>query len=113
MLPSDGIFSSEGSSGTVAPSSTLSLILHFTPTRPIAYHKKLVCLVHLLSHPLYIDLIGTAFTETTKPGCVAGTVVMYVIPYINSCYTEQTFITLHYKSRNGIIKIFPRGNYIT
>lgn len=68
MLPVDGIFSSEGSSGIVAPSSAASILLHFTPTRPITYHKKLVCLVHLLAHPLYVDLIGTAFTETTKPG---------------------------------------------
>ena len=68
MLPCDGIFSSEGSSGIIPPLSTLSLILHFTPTRPIAYHKKLVCLVHLLPRPLYVDLIGTAYTETTKPG---------------------------------------------
>ena len=68
MLPIDGIFSSEGSSGVVAPSSTLLVVLHFTPTRPITYHKKLVCLVHMLPHPLYVDLIGTAFTETTKPG---------------------------------------------
>ena len=89
MLPCQGIFSSEGSSGVVAPSSTVKIILHFTPTRPIAYHKKLVCLVHMLLHPLYVDLIGTAFTETTKPGvltvhidCMLLCVCMY------SCYTE-------------------------
>ena len=89
MLPCNGIFSSEGSSGVVAPSSTVTIILHFTPTRPIAYHKKLVCLVHILPHPLYVDLIGTAFTETTKPGVLIMCIVTarYCV-CIYSCYTE-------------------------
>ncbi|XP_065886516.1 cilia- and flagella-associated protein 65-like [Dysidea avara] len=67
-----GVFTTEGSSGVVNPGSTNSLLIHFTPTRPIPYHKKLVCIVHHMSQPVTIDLIGTGYTETTRPTVLLG-----------------------------------------
>ena len=62
-----GVFTMEGSSGVVDARSTNSLLIHFTPTRPIPYHKKLTCLIYHMSQPVSVDLIGTGYTETTRP----------------------------------------------
>jgi len=62
-----GVFTTEGSSGVVDVGATNSLLIHFTPTRPIPYHKKLTCIIHHMSQPVSVDLIGTGYTETTRP----------------------------------------------
>lgn len=77
-----GVFTTEAASGVVDGGSTNSVLIHFTPTRPIPYHKKLVCLVHHMHQPITVDLIGTGYTETTRPS--EQDIVWLLYPYMGA-----------------------------
>ena len=53
--------------GTVQPQRTVNLAFSFHPTSPNNYYKRVYILTLGSTEPLWIDLIGTAFTDGAVP----------------------------------------------
>ncbi|KAM6946159.1 cilia- and flagella-associated protein 65 [Aplochiton taeniatus] len=60
------VFSLQPLEGRLAPHSHLNLRLVYRPSRAIAHHKRLACLI-LHREPLFLDVIGTCHSEQLKP----------------------------------------------
>ncbi|XP_067299570.1 cilia- and flagella-associated protein 65 [Pseudorasbora parva] len=63
---SHSVFSVDKPCGSLPGNSKLTLHVKFRPHHPIAYHKKMICLL-LHRDPLFLDLIGTCHSEQMKP----------------------------------------------
>ncbi|XP_071348758.1 cilia- and flagella-associated protein 65 isoform X2 [Trachinotus anak] len=60
------VFTIQPASGTVRPHSHTTLKAVYRPTRPIAHHRRVACLI-LHRDPLFLDLIGTCHSELQQP----------------------------------------------
>ncbi|NWU45650.1 CFA65 protein, partial [Hylia prasina] len=60
------VFSLDRPCGVLAGTTTLTLKVTFRPTRPMNYHRRVVCLVHH-QEPMYVDFFGTCHSDTAKP----------------------------------------------
>ncbi|XP_032920268.1 cilia- and flagella-associated protein 65 isoform X1 [Catharus ustulatus] len=60
------VFSLDRPSGILEGTTTLTLKVIFRPTRPMNYHRRVVCLVHH-QEPMYVDFFGTCHSDTDKP----------------------------------------------
>ena len=60
------VFSVTPAQGTVAPLLSQPLTVRFRPALPINYYRRLFCLLHG-QDPLYVDLLGTGFTDSLRP----------------------------------------------
>ena len=68
-LDRNSVFSPDVLCGRVEGGSVQCIPVTFTPSRPLAYHRRVTILVQHHT-PLFVDFIGNAFTETVKPGTV-------------------------------------------
>ena len=59
-------FTSGAVRGVLPPLFTINLNLTFSPSAPSHHWKRVTCLISN-GDPLYVDLIGTAFTEKLRP----------------------------------------------
>lgn len=66
----DPTFLIEPLHGTVAARASLAVSLVFVPQTPIAFYKRLVCLVRS-GVPIWFDLVATAFDDQTRPAPLA------------------------------------------
>uniref|UniRef100_A0A8C6VY14 Si:ch1073-349o24.2 n=1 Tax=Nothobranchius furzeri TaxID=105023 RepID=A0A8C6VY14_NOTFU len=62
----NSVFSILPASGSVAPHSHIKLKAVYRPTQPIAYYRRVACLV-LHTDPVFLDLIGTCHSELQRP----------------------------------------------
>ncbi|XP_077011288.1 cilia- and flagella-associated protein 65 isoform X7 [Tamandua tetradactyla] len=62
----ESVFSISPSFGTLVGKTRLTLRCAFQPAHPIIYFRRVVCLVHH-QDPLFLDLMGTCLSESTKP----------------------------------------------
>lgn len=60
------VFKLEATCGLLPGNGSQVIIIHFSPTNPINYYRRLTCLVQN-QDPLYVDLFGTCHTEQVKP----------------------------------------------
>ncbi|NWV79103.1 CFA65 protein, partial [Dasyornis broadbenti] len=60
------VFSLDRPCGVLEGTTTLTLKVTFRPTRPMNYHRRVVCLVHH-QEPMYVDFFGTCHSDTAKP----------------------------------------------
>uniref|UniRef100_A0A8D2ZWM9 Coiled-coil domain-containing protein 108 n=1 Tax=Scophthalmus maximus TaxID=52904 RepID=A0A8D2ZWM9_SCOMX len=60
------VFSIQPASGTVRPHSRTTLTSVYRPTRAMAHHRRVACLI-LDGDPLFLDLIGTCHSELQQP----------------------------------------------
>ncbi|XP_070569847.1 cilia- and flagella-associated protein 65-like [Ptychodera flava] len=63
---SESVFKFEKLVGMLKPKTSETIILHFLPSHPINYFRRVTCLVQN-QDPLFIDLIGTCHSEQVKP----------------------------------------------
>ncbi|KAM4558145.1 cilia- and flagella-associated protein 65 isoform 3-T3 [Odontesthes bonariensis] len=62
----NSVFSILPASGTVPPQSHTTLRAVYRPTHPMAHYRRVTCLI-LHKDPLFLDLIGTCYSELLKP----------------------------------------------
>ncbi|CAI9729171.1 Hypothetical predicted protein [Octopus vulgaris] len=62
----NSVFSLDKSYGCVPAKSTEKITIEFTPQSPIAYYRKLICLVHN-QEPIFLDVLGTCHSAQVKP----------------------------------------------
>lgn len=62
----DSVFSIRPAFGTLAGKTRLTLHCAYQPTHPIICFRRVACLIHH-QDPLFLDLIGTCHSESTKP----------------------------------------------
>ncbi|XP_068602653.1 cilia- and flagella-associated protein 65 [Brachionichthys hirsutus] len=60
------VFGIQPAGGTVRPHSQTTLRAVYRPTRPIAHHRRVACLI-LHRDPVVLDLIGTCHSELQQP----------------------------------------------
>ncbi|XP_029981230.1 cilia- and flagella-associated protein 65 [Sphaeramia orbicularis] len=60
------VFCVQPASGTVDPYSCTTLRVSYRPTRPIAHHRRVSCLI-LHKDPVFLDCIGTCHSELHQP----------------------------------------------
>ncbi|XP_067934870.1 cilia- and flagella-associated protein 65-like [Watersipora subatra] len=62
----ESVFKFSDTVGVLQAGESRKIIVIFCPTHPINYHRNISCVVSD-QDPLFIDLLGTAHTETMKP----------------------------------------------
>ncbi|KAI4588253.1 hypothetical protein MJG53_002661 [Ovis ammon polii x Ovis aries] len=62
----ESVFSIRPAFGTLVGKARMTLCCVFQPTQPIIYWRRVACLIHH-QDPLFLDLIGTCHSESTKP----------------------------------------------
>uniref|UniRef100_A0A8C5L8Q8 Cilia and flagella associated protein 65 n=1 Tax=Jaculus jaculus TaxID=51337 RepID=A0A8C5L8Q8_JACJA len=62
----DSVFSIKPALGTLEGKARLTLHCAFQPTHPIICFRRVACLIHH-QDPLFLDLIGTCHSDSTKP----------------------------------------------
>uniref|UniRef100_A0A452UYE3 Cilia and flagella associated protein 65 n=2 Tax=Ursus TaxID=9639 RepID=A0A452UYE3_URSMA len=62
----ESIFDIRPSFGTLVGKARMTLHCTFRPTHPIIYSRRVACLIHH-QDPLFLDLIGTCHSDSTKP----------------------------------------------
>ncbi|XP_040609232.1 cilia- and flagella-associated protein 65 isoform X3 [Mesocricetus auratus] len=62
----ESVFSIRPASGTLAGKARLTLHCAYQPTHPVIYFRRVACLIHH-QDPLFLDLIGTCHSASTKP----------------------------------------------
>ncbi|KAM8900796.1 cilia- and flagella-associated protein 65 isoform 3-T7 [Lycaon pictus] len=62
----ESVFSIRPTFGTLVGKARVTLHCTFQPTHPIIYSRRVACLVHH-QDPLFLDLIGTCHSDSTKP----------------------------------------------
>ncbi|KAB0379834.1 hypothetical protein FD755_007618 [Muntiacus reevesi] len=62
----ESVFSIRPAFGTLVGKARMTLYCVFQPTQPIIYCRRVACLIHH-QDPLFLDLIGTCHSESTKP----------------------------------------------
>ncbi|NWU01695.1 CFA65 protein, partial [Urocynchramus pylzowi] len=60
------VFSLDRPCGVLEGATTLTLTVTFRPPHPMAYHRRVACLVHH-QEPLYVDFFGTCHSDIAKP----------------------------------------------
>lgn len=63
---SQSVFKLEAACGLLSGKGSQTIVIRFSPTKPINYYRRLTCLVQN-QDPLFIDLFGTCHTEQVKP----------------------------------------------
>jgi hypothetical protein len=66
----DPTFLIEPLNGTVAARGSCSVSLVFVPQTPMAFYKRVVCLVRA-GVPIWVDLVATAFDDQSRPAPLA------------------------------------------
>nr|KAF6336290.1 cilia and flagella associated protein 65 [Myotis myotis] len=62
----ESVFSIRPTFGTLVGKARMTLLCAFQPTHPIIYFRRVACLIHH-QDPLFLDLIGTCHSDSTKP----------------------------------------------
>ncbi|GAB1285104.1 Cilia- and flagella-associated protein 65 [Apodemus speciosus] len=62
----ESVFSIRPAFGTLAGKTRMTLHCAFQPTHPILCFRRVACLIHH-QDPLFLDLIGTCHSDSTKP----------------------------------------------
>ncbi|KAF6113167.1 cilia and flagella associated protein 65 [Phyllostomus discolor] len=62
----ESAFSIRPTFGTLVGRACLTLLCAFRPTHPTIYFRRVACLIHH-QDPLFVDLIGTCHSDSTKP----------------------------------------------
>ncbi|ELK17194.1 Coiled-coil domain-containing protein 108 [Pteropus alecto] len=62
----ESVFSIRPTFGTLVGKARMTLHCTFQPTHPIIYFRRVACLIHH-QDPLFLDLIGTCHSDSTKP----------------------------------------------
>nr|XP_012595751.1 cilia- and flagella-associated protein 65 isoform X1 [Microcebus murinus] len=62
----ESVFSIRPAYGTLVGKSRMTLHCAFQPTHPIIFFRRVACLIHH-QDPLFLDLIGTCHSDSTKP----------------------------------------------
>uniref|UniRef100_A0A8D0U5J0 Cilia and flagella associated protein 65 n=1 Tax=Sus scrofa TaxID=9823 RepID=A0A8D0U5J0_PIG len=62
----ESVFSIRPAFGTLVGKARITLHCTFQPTHPIIYFRRVACLIHH-QDPLFLDLIGTCHSDSTKP----------------------------------------------
>ncbi|XP_046498897.1 cilia- and flagella-associated protein 65 isoform X4 [Equus quagga] len=62
----ESIFSIRPTFGTLVGKARMTLHCAFQPAHPIIYFRRVACLIHH-QDPLFLDLIGTCHSDSTKP----------------------------------------------
>nr|XP_019597442.1 PREDICTED: cilia- and flagella-associated protein 65 [Rhinolophus sinicus] len=62
----ESVFSISPTFGTLVGKARVTLHCAFQPTHPIIYFRRVACLIHH-QDPLFLDLIGTCHSDSTKP----------------------------------------------
>ncbi|KAM5228716.1 cilia- and flagella-associated protein 65 [Ctenodactylus gundi] len=62
----ESVFSIRPVLGTLVGQACVSLQCAFQPTHPVIYFRRVACLIHH-QDPLFLDLIGTCHSDSTKP----------------------------------------------
>lgn len=60
------VFKLDITCGLLPGKGSQTIVLHFSPSKPINYYRRLTCLVQN-QDPIFIDLFGTCHTEQVKP----------------------------------------------
>ncbi|ELU10422.1 hypothetical protein CAPTEDRAFT_209666 [Capitella teleta] len=62
----ESAFKFQVTNGILPSNSRKTIIINFSPTHAINYHRRVACLIHN-QDPVFVDLLGTSHSETTKP----------------------------------------------
>uniref|UniRef100_A0A673SXB1 Cilia and flagella associated protein 65 n=1 Tax=Suricata suricatta TaxID=37032 RepID=A0A673SXB1_SURSU len=62
----ESVFNIRPTFGTLVGKARMTLLCTFQPTHPIIYSRRVACLIHH-QDPLFLDLIGTCHSDSTKP----------------------------------------------
>ncbi|XP_076787763.1 cilia- and flagella-associated protein 65 isoform X1 [Arvicanthis niloticus] len=62
----ESVFSIRPAFGTLAGKTRMTLLCAYQPTHPIICFRRVACLIHH-QDPLFLDLIGTCHSDSTKP----------------------------------------------
>uniref|UniRef100_A0A8C7CAS4 Cilia and flagella associated protein 65 n=1 Tax=Neovison vison TaxID=452646 RepID=A0A8C7CAS4_NEOVI len=62
----ESVFGIKPAFGTLVGKARMTLHCAFRPTHPIIYSRRVACLIHH-QDPLFLDLIGTCHSDSTKP----------------------------------------------
>eukprot|EP01063_Lacrimia_lanifica_P037920 TRINITY_DN7941_c0_g2_i1.p1 TRINITY_DN7941_c0_g2~~TRINITY_DN7941_c0_g2_i1.p1 ORF type:complete len:1926 (+),score=661.43 TRINITY_DN7941_c0_g2_i1:127-5904(+) len=62
-----GVFQISPANGEVKPQSTANLTILFNPAQPINYYRRVYILTPGSVEPLWVDLMGTAYTAKARP----------------------------------------------
>ncbi|XP_004402829.1 PREDICTED: coiled-coil domain-containing protein 108 [Odobenus rosmarus divergens] len=62
----ESVFGIRPAFGTLVGKARMTLHCTFQPTHPIIYSRRVACLIHH-QDPLFLDLIGTCHSDSTKP----------------------------------------------
>ncbi|XP_022355528.1 cilia- and flagella-associated protein 65 [Enhydra lutris kenyoni] len=62
----ESVFGIRPAFGTLVGKARMTLRCAFRPTHPIIYSRRVACLIHH-QDPLFLDLIGTCHSDSTKP----------------------------------------------
>jgi hypothetical protein len=66
LLEAGSVFHADSRCIKLAPHSSHKIPLHFTPCKPVPHHKRITCLAQH-QEPLFVHVIGTAYSETIRP----------------------------------------------
>ncbi|CAB1426783.1 unnamed protein product [Pleuronectes platessa] len=84
------VFSIQPASGAVQPHSQTTLTAVYRPTRPIAHHRRVACVILHRDH-LFLDLIGTCHSELQKPAILKPEhLVLYKLHWYRSQIPQNT-----------------------
>ncbi|XP_077997157.1 cilia- and flagella-associated protein 65-like [Glandiceps talaboti] len=104
----ESVFKFEKLAGLLKPKESNTIIMHFLPSQPINYYRRITCLVQN-QDPLFVDLIGTCHAEQVKPGVLQPKHLLNYRVHVSRGFSLFPPEQLNELLKEGKLQLDPEG----